>query len=282
VLGVSSDDSILLTAKYGSAEGLTNELKHSGSCVRLLAPDELGNLLAKCAIEHSSFPTFLTTAFYRDQQRGGTKKEAWEIDCRLSIAGGVVEENFGDAFQAVSTLGLYDRFLFGLCPQPYNYEYYPCERAAEDVTSRIVAPEVDRDVWEVRDEWRKQEITGRVAENALRAAYICAAVDGRKKLRGSDLGPAFELAKYQAKVRDILKPNPGKNHDAQCGIAIMDWLRLRAPNGDWVKFRTVSKGIHAERYGPGVYMRSLLNLSWQGEIETDSKQKIMRLAGDVL
>ena len=144
VLGVDPPAPILLKAKYGSAEGLVNDVKGAGSCVRLLAPDELGNLLAKCAIENSSFPTFLTTAFYQDQQRGGTKKDQWEIDCRLSVAGGIVEDFFGDAFGSASVGGLYDRFLFGLSPLPCEYDYYPPEGSPEILSPK--QPQVAGDV----------------------------------------------------------------------------------------------------------------------------------------
>ncbi len=273
VLGVSPHASFLLKAKYGSAEGLVNDLKES--CVRLLAPDELAHLLRKCAIEHSGFPTFLTTAFYQDQQRGGTKKDRWEIDCRLSIAGGVVEDDFGDAFGAASVSGLYDRFLFGLCPQPYEYDYYPLEGKPESISA--FQPDVDPDVWEVRKEWAKSGIRGRIAENCLRVAYICAAVDGRPTLRGCDLGPAFALAKYQLKVRDVLQPNPGQNPDAQCAISVKTWLRQHAPHGEWIRNRTLGKGIHSERLGPGVFHRCLQNLQMCDDVELDLKRKIVRL-----
>jgi hypothetical protein len=280
VLGVKPLDPILLKAKYGSAEGLTADLKDVGACVRLLAPDELGHLLRKCAIEHSSFPTFLTTAFYQDQQRGGTKKDAWEVDCRLSIAGGVVEDDFGDAFGLASVSGLYDRFLFGLAPQPFEYNYYPLEGNAESIS--VVPPKVDGDVWEVRNEWRKSGVSGRVAENCLRVAFVCAAVDGRKVLRGYDLGPAQELANYQMKVRDILKPNPGKTPDAQSAIAVMNWLREHAPNGEFVRIRDLSRGIHSNRLGPGVFHRCLQNLQLCDDVELDLKRKLVRLLDDAV
>jgi hypothetical protein len=275
VLGVEPLAPFLLKAKYGSAEGLVNDVKGAGSCVRLLAPDELGSLLAKSAIEHSSFPTFLTTAFYSDQQRGGTKKDQWEIDCRLSIAGGVVEDFFGDAFGAASITGLYDRFLFGLCPQPYEYDYHPLEGSPESISN--FQPEVAGDVWDVRNEWRKSGIRGRIAENCLRVAYICAAVDKRKILRGCDLGPALALAQYQMRVRNILQPNPGQNPDAQCAISIKNWLRQHAPNGEWVRHRVLSRGIHSNRLGPGVFHRCLQNLQLCDDVELDLKRKVVRL-----
>ena len=279
IWGLGPLNPILLRAKYGSAEGLASDLKDAGSCVRLLLPDELSHLLRKCAIEHSSFPTVLTTAFYEDRQRGGTKKDAWEIDCRLSILGGVVEDDFEDAFGFASVSGLYDRFLFGLAPRPYSYEYYPPSGSPEPISP--APPEVSGDVWEVRNEWRKDGISGRVAEICLRAAWICAAVDGRPALRGCDLGPAHALAEYQMEVRTLLKPNPGQNPDAQCAVSVLNWLQEYAPEGRWVLRRDLSRSIHSYRLGPGVFHRALQNLQFNDEVELDLDRKLVRLVPEV-
>jgi Bifunctional DNA primase/polymerase, N-terminal/Primase C terminal 1 (PriCT-1) len=272
--GIDALDQTLLRAKYGSAEGLTADLKDQASCVRLLAPDELSHLLRSCAIEHASFPSFLTTAFYQDRQRGGTKRHTWQVNCRLSILGGIVEDTFGDCFGITSVAGLYDRFLFGLCPRPYTHEYYPFHGAPESIS--MSAPEVCADVWELRSHWCQTGVSPRVAEIALRVAYICAAADGRK-LRARDLGPAYELAKYEMKVRDILRPNPGRNPDAQCAHTILNWLREHASLGEWVKRRDLQRGIHADRFGPGVFSRCLQNLQFCDEVELDLKRKLVRL-----
>src|SRR5581483_1106143 len=98
-------------------------------------------------------------------------------------------------------------------------------------------------------------------------AYICACVDGRPSLRADQLGPALALAKYQTKVRVVLAPNPGENPDARCAIAVRGWLNENAAGGRLVRRRDLSKGIHYERYGPGVFNRCLNNLMFNGEIE---------------
>ena len=48
---------------------------------------------------------------------------------------------------------------------------------------------VDPDVWELKSKWLKTVpgMTGRVAENALRIASICAGFDGRTLLRAEHL-----------------------------------------------------------------------------------------------
>ena len=198
----------------------------------------------------SGFPTFLRPRSNQDQQRGGTKKDQWEIDCRLSIAGGVVEDGVWRCLRG----GQRERsYMTASCsdsaPGPYEYDYYPLKGKPESVSA--FPPEVDPNVWEVRKEWAKSEIRGRIAENCLRVAYICAAVDGRPSLRGCDLGPAFALAKYQTKVRNVPPPQPGAESSGRTvRHSVKNWLRQRAPNGEWVRSRTLGKGIHSERLGP--------------------------------
>jgi hypothetical protein len=273
-----ASNSILLKAKFGSAEALIERLDDVGSdAVRLIYPDELGHLLSKAAIERSSFPYVLNTGFYEDQQAGGSRGHQFNFDCRLSIIGGVVEEIFGDAFGLATTGGLYDRFIFGLCPQPHQFLWRPFEGAAEPISP--YAAVVNSDVWEARDQWVKDGISPRVAEHALRVAYICASVDAKPTLRVADLAPALAFAKYQMRLRRVLSPNPGENTDARCAVAVRNWLSERAQEGSvWVRRRDLGRGINSARFGPGVFNRCLSNLVLNNEIELAEKE--LRLKGE--
>ena len=274
-LGFDGMNPRLLRAAFGSEYGFTNAVKEAGPCVRLLAPDELSHTLRKCAIENSTFAQFLCSAFYFDRQHGGTKKETWEVDCRLSIFGSVVEADFGDCFGLSSARGLYDRFLFGLCPQPYEHLYRPYEGIAENYS--LFPPRVDGSVWEVRDEWVKRDkISPRVAEICLRVAYVCAAFEGRA-LVGLHLEPAHQLALNQMKVRRYLAPNERETADARCAIKITNWLTEKAPNGEWVSRRDCYRGITADRFGPSTFYRCVKYLAMEGRIETDRSENHLRL-----
>jgi hypothetical protein len=268
---------VLLDGKYGSAEGLIDKLQDAGpGAVRLLLPDELGHLLAKASIEKAAFPFVLNTAFYKDVQSGGSKGRQFQIDCRLSISAGLVEDDFGDAFGVSTTGGLYDRFIFGLCPQPYQFHYRPFEGPIEKLNP--FAPAVDAEVWEARSNWVNSEnISPRVAEHALRVATICAAVDGRPALRATELGPALAFAQYQMRLRRMLTPNEGETLDARCANKVRAWLNEHAPNGEWVCRRDLDRGIHGSRYGPVIFNRSLNALAFNDEIELDKRGKNLRL-----
>src|SRR5262249_9778298 len=147
-------------------------------------PDELGHLLEKANIEGSSFPFLLNSAYYDDEilvtMARGKKVD---FNCRLSLAGGVVHEMFGDLFGSKTTGGLHGRFCFGLGPKPFTYLYRPYDAVPPENVSPV-AVETDPDIWDARDEWVKTvpDLTPRIAEQALRLASICAAFDGRKTL----------------------------------------------------------------------------------------------------
>jgi hypothetical protein len=266
LLGMWPTHQFLISGKFGSGEALVERLQDiETGAARFIWVDELAHLLAKCAIERSSFPYILNTAYYEDVQAGGSKGKQFNLNCRLSIAGGIVEELFGDAFGIATTGGLYDRFVFGLCPEPHEFLWRPFEE--KPVTLNPFPATVSSDVWDARDEWvRTEGVTSRIAEHALRAAYICACVDGRPTLRANDLGPALEFARYQTGVRKVLAPNPGENPDARCAIAIRNWLIEYAEDGK-ANRRDLDRGIHASRYGPGVFNRCLNNLAFNREID---------------
>jgi hypothetical protein len=267
------EEPVLVPAMFGSAEALVERLQGQTCC--LLSVDELAHLLAKAAIDRSSFPFVLNRAFYADRIIGGSKGQQWEIDCRISLAGGIVEEIFQDAFGTATTGGLHDRFLFGLCPQPYEHLWRPFEGWSENL--KPVVSRVLPDVWDAKDEWVKSGIPARVAELCLRVAYICACMDGRTALSASDLAPALALARYQVKVRSYLAPNCGENSDARCAVKIRAWLADHAADGAWVRRRDLDRGISASRFGPNVFNRCLQAMQFNDEIELDKSGKNLRL-----
>lgn len=273
VLGLGKPQ--LETTLAGSAEGLLEKISDANGAARLLSPDELGHLLTKARIDCASFPYVLNSAFYQNEfDLTVARGKQIHVNVALSVLGGIVEENFELCFGSATTGGLHDRFVFGLCPRPFNYLYRPLEGAPEitEPCSVTVAP----DVWEARDEWIRT-IPGlghRCAEHAVRAAVIGAAFSGRTVLLAKHLGPARAFAVYQASVRKMLKPNPGENPDARCAFAILGALDQ---DGDtWQLKRKIAKKIHAERFGPSVFERAVAALEKAGELILD-RQKPMRI-----
>ncbi len=262
----------------GSFEGLASRLNVDGDA-RLLCPDELGHLLSKANIDGASFPFALNSAFY-DQEFDLTAARGKQVsvNCRLSVIGGIVEENFSSLFGAATTAGLYDRFIFGYCPQPFQYHFRPFEGGPEYTEPCAVT--IAHEVWEMRDVWLK-EIPGlstRVAELAIRAAVVAAAFSGRSILYAKHIEASSRaFAEYQLRMRQNFKPNPGENTDARCAFTIL--AALDAKPG-WNLKRDIAKQIHYERFGPTAFERAINSLVAAGDININTKRpaKIRRVA----
>jgi len=264
----------------GSAEGLLAKLSDADGATRLVSPDELGHLLSKAHIENASFPFVLNRAYYQTNfEQTSARGKIIQFNCLLSFIGGVVDADFGHLFDFATVGGLHDRFIFGQCPDTFKFVYRPFEGGPERFDTPPTAVAVDPEVWEAKDEWVRTipNLSGRCAEHALRVAAICAAFDGRKQLRLTDLGPARAFAENQARVRLILRPNPGENPDAKCAFAIVTALKRHAPDGQWFNRRSLYREIHAERHGAGVFNRAVINLQYNGEIELGAKSMELRL-----
>jgi energy-coupling factor transporter ATP-binding protein EcfA2 len=275
LMGLPKESPEMVRCMAGSAEGLFRAIGDAGGCARLYAPDELDHLFSKIQIDHASFAPVLQRAFYETSfQLVIAKGQKIDFNASLGILGGIVEEKFEECFGAITTAGLHDRFIFGICPQPFNFNFQPFEDGSESLPSPV-AVGVHSEVWTQIKEWVRTVpgMTGRIAENALRVASICAGFDGRSLLLVQDPGPALEFAKYQIRARALLQPNPGQNADARCAFAILQKLEQLAPNGGQVASRIISKAIHSERFGPGIFRYAIQNLAFSGEIEaTPSSQ----------
>ena len=270
----------VIKLKAGSGEGLLKAIGDVAGASRLYSVDELGHLLEKANLENSSFPHILNGLFYSSRQglriaRG----EAVEFNCSLSILGGLLEESFGDLFGKAATGGLYDRFIFGYCPTGYSYAYRPFD--GQPLTMEPSAVAVNAEVWEERDSWVKtiNGVTGRIAEIALRIAAICAAWDGKKVLTTSDLAPAHAFAEYQARVRTLLKPNPGENFEARAAFKFLAYLQRYAPEGQWISKRQMLRDTRAYQLGPSVCDKALAILIFNGELEEvrDGRKSLVRI-----
>lgn len=277
VLGITPPQ--LLDVMAGSAEGLIRKCKDAAGNPRLFSPDELGHLLSKAAIQNASFAYILNRAFYSDKFEVlmGRGKSA-TFHASLSILGGVVEDKFQDLFSAATTGGLYDRFLYGACPGGFSYDYEPFDEILEPTDP--VCPMIDREVWVMKSEWRSEdaELEPRVAELAIRVACVCAAFDGRDRLTAAGLGPAREFARYQTRIRRLLKPNAGENFEARIALKILDYLDGR--KGKWVSKRTMLRDINAYRLGPSIAERALCVLLANDDIEfrKDGREQLVRMA----
>jgi hypothetical protein len=273
---------VLMDEYIGSAEGLVKKLGEGKGCglQRLLLVDELSHLLTKSAIDRASFPFVLNTAYYKDAfNLVVAKQKSIQAEARLSVLGGIVTDNFQNSFGHATTFGLYDRFILAFWPTGFQYDFAPYEvEAVQDNPCEVT---VEGEVWEVKKQWRREnpDLTGRIFENAIRVAVICASWSGCPKLTAKMLGPARAFAEYQARVQTVLQPNPGENPDARCAFSVM--ASLKNCRGGLVPRRQMYNSIHAERFGPGVFDRALRSLEANGELEQQGKRpKYLKMVGE--
>jgi DNA-binding transcriptional ArsR family regulator len=260
VLGIERPQ--LLDAFIGSGEALARECAEADGNPRLFAPDELGHMLEKMRIERSGFSFLITRAWDRTQFYNFMgKKESRDFNCDLSILGGVVEERFQELFNFSTTAGVYDRFLFGLCPGNFHFSYRPFSGMPEKITLRPV--EIHPELWDWRDDFLKQnrDMNPRVIQMAIRAAVVCAAFDDVHLLGVQRMEPHVALARDQMLVRNVVKPNPGENFEAQIAHKILDYLQAHP---GWNKRRELYRNINATDKGPSTFERALDVLLRQG------------------
>lgn len=281
--------------KSGSAEQMLKSLHKKQSVFTskavLINPDEWSHFFKKAHIPDASFPTVLTTSFYRRHQiitvggtGGGTE---YPLNLAMSFIGGIVEEEFDEVFGATSLGGLYDRFLFGKAPDGFKWNYSPCPIPAKKHWAEwnLRPVQIDGSVYEVVKDWNRESPggLGRVAEICVRIADIYACLDGRSTITGKDMEPLKPLAQYEAGLRQVYRPNPGQNPDAVFANKALGWIQKHAH--EWTSIARLKQHTWRieQNLGPAVAVRSLVGLARSGRIELwlrDGSTNTMTLPSD--
>jgi len=225
--------------KAGSAESLFRLLmasKKRGTLMPslLIDVDEFAHFMKKGSIDNASmFPAFQSMFYKRHIEATLSGGFHVDLNCAITLIGGIVEDQFDELFGNESTGGLRDRFTFGLCPAGFEFLYEPfsgCRESFSPVVTRI-----DKDVYEMANAFKKKMGCGRVIELAIRAAHIAASCSGQTVLRAAECQDAIiAFTEYQMGVRKTLLPNEGLTNDAKMEIAIMNWLEKHAAKGELV------------------------------------------------
>lgn len=282
VKALGLEEPTLIESYAGSAEAFARSVGDAGGNPRLWAVDELGYLLEKAHIEHSTIPQVLCTAFNKNHivMHMG-KRETRRLNCSLSILGGMVDTRFSDLFGKATTAGLYDRFMFGHCPGDFLFNYEPFNGGPEIVKRRpdqalLVDPEI---WWSWRPHFIKTNpgVNPRLIEIALRCALVCAYFDGAELVDIKRLEPHIALLGYQTRMRIVLKPNPGENFEAQLTHKFLNYLQTHPL---FVSRRTLFRDTHAYDKGLSVADRALDMLISNGDVVQVKmgKQTLVRLA----
>jgi hypothetical protein len=264
--------------KFGSAEQMLKSLhrkqSHFTNKSVLINPDEWAHLFSKAAIPDASFPTVLTSSFYRRNQiftlGGPDGGKEYNVNLAMSFISGIVESEFDTVFGANSLGGLYDRFLFGRAPDGFKWNYVPCpiEPKKYFMDWNLKPVQINGSVFEVLRSWGKQNPgLGRIAEVCSRVAAIYGCIDGRPEITGKDIEPLKPLALYQVGLRQIFRPNPGTTPDAIFANKALAWINKHGAN--WVSISRLKQHLYRveERLGPNVAERALMSLARGGRID---------------
>jgi hypothetical protein len=276
VLGLEKPQ--LMRTYSGSAEQLVRRLSDANGNPRLLWIDELAHLFKKQQIDRASFPQILNEAYYNQkfEMLTGHKPQRIDVWVKLSMIGGIVEELFQDSFAKETVGGQHDRFLFGLCPGGFHFNFAPFEGSPEKF--QIAPIKIDRTVWEAKREYLEKhpQMNPRILETSIRTAVIAAAFSGNKVLKGFQLGPAFMLAEYQMNIREILQPNTGETVEGR--VASKTLAYLMRYKGKYVARRQLLRDTRIYDLGPAVADRVFSVLRANGDIQITKigKQTVMR------
>jgi hypothetical protein len=276
VLGLEKPQ--LMRTYSGSAEQLVRRLSDAAGNPRLLHIDELAHLFKKQQIDRASFPQILNEAYYNQKFEvlSGHKPQRVDVDVKLSMIGGIVEELFQDSFAKETVGGQHDRFLFGLCPGNFHFDYAPLEGSPEKF--HIAPVKIDRSIWEAKRAYlaKHPQMNPRILETSIRTAVICAAFNGNKTLKGFQLGPAFALAEYQLNIREILQPNTGETVEGKACSKILNYVMRY--KGKYLSRRQALRDTHVYDLGPTVADRVISVLKANGDIEVTKigKQTVIR------
>lgn len=284
VKALGLEEPTLIESYAGSAEAFARSVGDAGGNPRLWAVDELGYLLEKAHIEHSTIPQVLCTAFNKNHivMHMG-KRETRRLNCSLSILGGMVDNRFSDLFGKNTTAGLYDRFMFGHCPGDFLFNYEPFNGTPEIVKRRpgdVLL--IDPEIWEWRKHYMKTnpDINPRLIEIVLRCALICAYFDGEQRVDVKRLEPHVALLGYQTRMRIVLKPNPGENFEAQLTHKFLNYLQTHP---GFVPRRKLFRDTNAYDKGLSVADRALDMLIATNDVvqvKMGRQQQLVRLALD--
>jgi hypothetical protein len=245
----------------------------------MLDVDEWSGFFKKAGIDNATFIDTLNTGFYKSEFhltiKGG--KEI-NLNCALSIIGGITPERVPDCFNAETTGGFHDRFLFGQCPSGYVSQYMPFDvsKAAfkTDPFFRTIKPTrvvIDRSVWELANTWKREDPSlGRAVEMTVRCCKIIASFDEKKEITARDLEIMRPFLEYQKTCRNIITPDAAITYDAKMSNGILGWLKRHADSGIWTNQRDLKKGIHRllDSLGPASYNNAIKGLLFIRAIET--------------
>jgi hypothetical protein len=271
----------IVTDTIASDRGLLfrfqNTQKEDAGQSFLLLQDELRELMSKGAILNSTLISLLCKLYYEDRAGNAVSKQHDFVNLRLSILGNVkvkTPAEFSEVFGSGTAHGFYDRCLFGIASEPW--EFTPWEVIeAEFNPSKPFVPE---SAYKIVNEWaRGKKSRTRLKEIALRVAFVTAAVNRDQSVTAEALDAAIKLMEWQETIREVYTPAKGADAYEECVNAILD-LFEKDPSQAW-KWRDLDRKLHLTRKYARVIktIRNLLTIGEDSKLGFDAETKMYYL-----
>jgi hypothetical protein len=227
----------------------------------LIYEDEMQDAMNKMAIEKSSLPNKLNKLFYNDEIAHTKNKShlvAYANVTVLSCLTCADSAEFQELWGKNTVSGLYDRHIFGYAPLGWKWDdMWEADEQVKPEERRPAPVKVDKEIFDLKDEWANSEGRGRLAEIALRVAVITTAAEGDKQKDGyahvteKCMRRALEFGEFQEKFRAKFKPSRADNsYGGKLSELIMeDFRRCKDKDGNfaWAKWRDRYRINHWER-----------------------------------
>jgi hypothetical protein len=200
----------------------------------LIYQDEFGSALKKMAIPNATLAGTICQLWGSDHAGSSDKQGVQPVSARMSMIGNIPAETpaqFRLLFPPETSLGLYDRMLFGRADQGEGSKYSRFSKLGLDELKSLppVTVYVQDERWDQMNDWIDAMLVqfpslgrqGRLGEMLLRVAVILASANGETELSDRAFASALALCAWQYRLRLHYAPSLGINLGAQINEAIL-------------------------------------------------------------
>jgi hypothetical protein len=245
----------------------------------LLVQDEMRATLGKVNIQNSALPNMFNQLFYQNDYGTASKQGHYECAAKLSMVGGLTCEDadeFSSVYGVETTTGMYDRMVFGVCPEEWDFNHEgwqpPTEVDGEVIRRRPKAVVFPKDRFNQIKAWRDMDYKSRrrLAELAERIAVVTAAYNQDDEVSEECMAKALEFVDWQESVRYKYRPSEMDSADGKCQQAIMRALERYE---SWIEWRSLCKKHNLHRHGATVLNRVKAAMIRECMIEEEYEMK---------
>lgn len=268
LLSLSDENPLCLVKTPYSDRGLYQLLPGSEFKKRVLAVDEGRAMMAKGSIENSTLISVLCSLWSRNREGGADKKGAESVNVELSIVMNLKvkdESEFPSVFTHATAHGLYDRFLYGVRGgEAWHYTPWDFDPARDAIMLEPTRPRIPGWVFDRAHLWAAaDDDRDRLAELALRVAYITSAASQHDEVSMAAMEAALKFMEWQESIRALFQPAKGANETEECMKTVLDQFkkapghalnwRLTAQQKNWYRrFPRSIKGVRRTLESEGV------------------------------